>query len=178
MQYANVWHKVSSEEPFFVCFRRNFISAGSAAGVASAFGAPVGGLLFAMEEVSSFWSMKLSWQVFFSCMVSTVTTDLFNSAFSSFRYDGQFGLFKADKYILFQVSVTCWLICSVHVCVCDGLACKYWYWYTNSHRKKLSKMVSGHMMSAVVNVHVNRVTKMISKDILCWTSYLMITLMW
>ncbi|PIK45697.1 hypothetical protein BSL78_17446 [Apostichopus japonicus] len=79
--------------PFFERFRnpedrRNFISAGSAAGVASAFGAPVGGLLFAMEEVSSFWSMKLSWQVFFSCMVSTVTTDLFNSAFSSFRYDG------------------------------------------------------------------------------------------
>lgn len=56
--------------PFFERFRnpedrRNFISAGSAAGVASAFGAPVGGLLFAMEEVSSFWSMKLSWQVFF-----------------------------------------------------------------------------------------------------------------
>lgn len=94
--------------PFFERFRnpedrRNFISAGSAAGVASAFGAPVGGLLFAMEEVSSFWSMKLSWQVFFSCMVSTVTTDLFNSAFTSFRYTGQFGLFKADKYILFQV---------------------------------------------------------------------------
>ncbi|XP_041457216.1 chloride channel protein C-like [Lytechinus variegatus] len=83
--------------------RRNFISAGAAAGVASAFGAPVGGLLFAMEEVSSFWSMKLSWQVFFCCMVSTVTTDLFNSAFSAFRYQGNFGLFKAEKYIMFQV---------------------------------------------------------------------------
>ena len=32
--------------------RRNFISAGAAAGVSSAFGAPVGGLLFSMEEVS------------------------------------------------------------------------------------------------------------------------------
>ena len=32
-------------------------------GIASAFGAPVGGLLFAMEEVSSFWNMKMSWQV-------------------------------------------------------------------------------------------------------------------
>ena len=83
--------------------RRNFISAGAAAGVASAFGAPVGGLLFSMEEVSSFWNMKLSWQIFFCSMVATFTTDLFNSAFSAFRYEGNFGLFKADRYILFKV---------------------------------------------------------------------------
>ena len=94
--------------PFFQRFRnpedrRNFISAGAAAGIASAFGAPVGGLLFAMEEVSSFWNLKLSWQVFFCSMVSTFTTDLFNSAFQGFRYTGDFGLFKTSKYILFQI---------------------------------------------------------------------------
>ncbi|XP_071784612.1 chloride channel protein C-like isoform X1 [Asterias amurensis] len=94
--------------PFFQRFRnpedrRNFISAGAAAGVASAFGAPVGGLLFAMEEVSSFWSMKLSWQVFFCCMISTFTTDLFNSAFHNFKYQGDFGLFRSQNYIIFKV---------------------------------------------------------------------------
>ena len=94
--------------PFFERFRnsedrRNFISAGAAAGIASAFGAPVGGLLFAMEEVSSFWSMSLSWQVLFCSMVSTFTTDLFNSAFTGFVYTGDFGQFKTDKYILFQI---------------------------------------------------------------------------
>jgi H+/Cl- antiporter ClcA len=31
-------------------------------GIRAAFGAPVGGLLFAMEEVSSFWKNKLSFQ--------------------------------------------------------------------------------------------------------------------
>merc|ERR1711962_1365234 len=94
--------------PFFERFRnsedrRNFISAGAAAGIASAFGAPVGGLLFAMEEVSSFWSMSLSWQVLFCSMVSTFTTDLFNSAFTGFVYTGDFGQFKTEKYILFQI---------------------------------------------------------------------------
>ena len=94
--------------PFFERFRnsedrRNFISAGAAAGIASAFGAPVGGLLFAMEEVSSFWSMSLSWQVLFCSMTSTFTTDLFNSAFTGFSYTGDFGQFKTDKYILFQI---------------------------------------------------------------------------
>ncbi|WAR13210.1 CLCD-like protein, partial [Mya arenaria] len=68
--------------------RRNFITAGAAAGVASAFGAPVGGLLFSMEEVSSFWSVTLSWQIFFCCIIATFTTDLFNSAFKDFNYTG------------------------------------------------------------------------------------------
>ncbi|KAK7492242.1 hypothetical protein BaRGS_00016539 [Batillaria attramentaria] len=94
--------------PFFERFRnsedrRNFISAGAAAGVASAFGSPIGGLLFSMEEVSSFWTTTLSWQIFFCCMVSTFTTDLFNSAFEGFRYMGDFGQFKTMRYILFNI---------------------------------------------------------------------------
>lgn len=56
-----------------------------------------------MEEVSSYWNMKLSWQVFFCCMVSTFTTDLLDSAFAGFRYEGGFGQFKTDRYILFNV---------------------------------------------------------------------------
>ena len=83
--------------------RRNFTTAGAAAGVAAAFGAPVGGLLFAMEEVSSFWSMKLGWMIFFSCMLATFTADLFNSSFDAFRFSGWFGLFHTDKYIIFKV---------------------------------------------------------------------------
>ncbi|XP_002739329.1 chloride channel protein C-like [Saccoglossus kowalevskii] len=104
--------------PYFTRFRnsedrRNFISAGAAAGVASAFGAPVGGLLFSMEEVSSFWNLKLSWMTFFCCIISTFTTDLFDSAFSGFQYTGYFGMFSAEKNIMFQVrkglDVNLWL---------------------------------------------------------------------
>lgn len=86
--------------------RRNFTTAGAAAGVAAAFGAPVGGLLFAMEEVSSFWSMKLGWMIFFCCMLATFTADIFNSSFDAFQMDGQFGLFQTDKFIVFKVITT------------------------------------------------------------------------
>jgi ABC-type Co2+ transport system permease subunit len=95
---------LKTEDRCCTTIRRNFISAGSAAGVASAFGAPVGGLLFAIEEVSSNWNLQLSWQIFFCAMVSAFTTYLFNSAFHGFAYQGSFGAFRPERYILFQAS--------------------------------------------------------------------------
>jgi H+/Cl- antiporter ClcA len=52
---------------------REFISAGTAAGISSAFGAPVGGVLFAMEEACSFWSRKTAWRCFMAAVFATFT---------------------------------------------------------------------------------------------------------
>ena len=42
--------------------RREILSAASAAGVAVAFGAPIGGVLFSLEEVSYFFPAKVMWR--------------------------------------------------------------------------------------------------------------------
>jgi len=49
------------------------MSAGIAAGVSAAFGAPIGGSLFAYElsKPNTFWSFSLTWKVFFASSVAT-----------------------------------------------------------------------------------------------------------
>ena len=42
--------------------RRGVLSAACAAGVAVAFGAPIGGVLFSLEEVSYFFPAKVMWR--------------------------------------------------------------------------------------------------------------------
>ncbi|CAK9865491.1 unnamed protein product [Sphagnum jensenii] len=52
--------------------RREFISAGAAAGLAAAFGAPIGGVLFSLEEASSFWSRKVMWRALLCTSCATM----------------------------------------------------------------------------------------------------------
>ena len=55
--------------------KRNLIAAGTSAGVSAAFGAPIGGALFAFEisKPNIFWKFSVIWKVFMSCALAVFT---------------------------------------------------------------------------------------------------------
>ncbi|GJJ06281.1 hypothetical protein Clacol_000472 [Clathrus columnatus] len=70
--------------------RREILSAASAAGVAVAFGAPVGGVLFSLEEVSYFFPAKVMLRSLFCAIVGALTLRILDP-------------FGTGKIVLFQV---------------------------------------------------------------------------
>lgn len=80
--------------------RRDLVTCGCAAGVAAAFRAPVGGVLFALEEVTSWWRSQLMWRVFFTSAVVAVVV---RSAMSLCK-SGKCGHFGSGGFIIWDIS--------------------------------------------------------------------------
>ncbi|KAL1917300.1 uncharacterized protein VTP21DRAFT_4956 [Calcarisporiella thermophila] len=70
---------------------REIIAASSAAGVAVAFGSPIGGVLFSLEEMCSNFPMKTMWRSFYCALVATFVLEAMNP-------------FRTGKLVMFQVS--------------------------------------------------------------------------
>jgi chloride channel 3/4/5 len=70
--------------------RREVLSAAAAAGVAVAFGAPLGGVLFGLEEVAYFFPAKTLFRTFFCCITAALTLKFLNP-------------YGTHKIVMFQV---------------------------------------------------------------------------
>jgi chloride channel 3/4/5 len=71
--------------------KREILSAASAAGMSVAFGAPIGGVLFSLEQVSYYFPDKVMWHSFVCAMVAAVSLQAMNP-------------FRTGKLVLWQVS--------------------------------------------------------------------------
>uniref|UniRef100_A0A803MLD5 Uncharacterized protein n=1 Tax=Chenopodium quinoa TaxID=63459 RepID=A0A803MLD5_CHEQI len=80
--------------------RRDLITCGASSGVCAAFRSPVGGVLFALEEVATWWRSAILWRTFFSTAVVVVVL----RTFIEFCSSGQCGLFGNGGLIMFDVS--------------------------------------------------------------------------
>ncbi|KAI3388504.1 hypothetical protein SNEBB_000297 [Seison nebaliae] len=58
--------------------KREILSAASAAGIAVAFGAPIAGVLFSLEEISYYFPLKTLWRSFFCAMIAAFTLRCIN----------------------------------------------------------------------------------------------------
>lgn len=70
---------------------REILSASAAAGVAVAFGSPIGGVLFSLEEMSNYFPLKTMWRSYFCALVATAVLAAMNP-------------FRTGQLVMFQVS--------------------------------------------------------------------------
>ncbi|OAL20925.1 hypothetical protein AYO20_11452 [Fonsecaea nubica] len=116
--------------------RREVLSASAAAGVAVAFGSPLGGVLFSLEEVSYYFPSKTLFRTFFCCIVAALSLKFLNP-------------YGTNKIVLFEVRyITDWrffeLFLFILLGVAGGLAGALFikasrFWATTFRRIKIIK---------------------------------------
>ena len=90
--------------------RREVLSASAAAGVAVAFGSPLGGVLFSLEEVSYYFPPKTLFRTFFCCIAAALSLKFLNP-------------YGTNKIVLFEVRyVTDWHFFELFIFAFVGIA--------------------------------------------------------
>ncbi|KAK9456004.1 chloride channel [Dipodascopsis uninucleata] len=111
---------------------REILTACAATGVAVAFGSPIGGVLFSLEEISSHFTLATMWRSYFCALVGTATLAAMNPfrtgqlVMFQVRYDRDWHFFEILFYIILGIfGGTYGIIVSKWNLVVQGLRKKY-----------------------------------------------------
>ncbi|KAL8689931.1 MAG: hypothetical protein Q9218_004509 [Villophora microphyllina] len=89
--------------------RREVLSASAASGVGVAFGAPIGGVLFSLEEVSYYFPPKTLFRTFFCCIVASLSLKFLNP-------------YGTGKIVIFEVRyITDWRFFEIFIFILLGV---------------------------------------------------------
>ncbi|KAI8453338.1 chloride channel [Phakopsora pachyrhizi] len=126
--------------------RREILSSACAAGVSAAFGAPIGGVLFSLEEVSYFFPPKVMWKSCWCAMVTAATLRALDP-------------FRTGKTVLFEVTydrpwhfveMVAYIILGILGGISGALFAKANDWWSKNVRK--SSLVDKHPIFEVLVV--------------------------
>ena len=90
---ANLFIKLFSNINGNEARKREVLSAAAASGISVAFGSPIGGVLFSLEQLSYYFPDKTMWQSFVCAMTAAVMLQAFDP-------------FRSGKLVLYQVKYT------------------------------------------------------------------------
>lgn len=86
---ANLFIKPFSSINHNEARKREVLSAAASSGISVAFGSPIGGVLFSLEQISYYFPDKTMWQSFVCAMAAAVSLQAFDP-------------FRSGKLVLFQ----------------------------------------------------------------------------
>ncbi|XP_055686373.1 H(+)/Cl(-) exchange transporter 7 [Lutzomyia longipalpis] len=136
--------------------KRDFVVGGAAAGVAAAFGAPFGGVIFSLEEVASFWNQLLIWRTMVASVISSFVLNIVLSAYygqSSLVYPGLFNLGKFEPlpftYLELPIFVCMGVIGGLQGALWNFVNIKLYIFRTKYVTKKWEKVLDALFIAAL-----------------------------
>ena len=123
------------------------VTFGAASGVAAAFSAPIGGILFTLEEGASFWNPTLTFRGFFAAMMTELTINIISGMTTGkstlLGLDRPTSMFEFGDFTSFTGYHTYELFVFVLMGVAGGLLGAFFNHYTNRLAMKRADWLAG-----------------------------------
>jgi H+/Cl- antiporter ClcA len=126
---TRLWIWSTSDLSYFAndAERRHFITIGASCGFAASFGAPIGGLLFILDDMSSFFEPNMFLRVLVANALGTFCLALYRGDLSSYGAI-QFGTYHepADNIFIDRfVEIPFWIMLAIGMGVMSGCFCRW-----------------------------------------------------